>query len=877
MNEQARTNPGMIKELSVLKQRIQELEHSESGRKQVDEELRESEERFRTLSDMTPLGMSLIDIDGRYEYLNPAFVKIFGYDLPDIPTGKEWFRTAYPDPEYRRKVMADWKEDLSSFPKLQIKPRIYEVRCKEGDFRTILFRTVTLPTGKHLIIYEDITESKRVAESNRRESLFRQSIIDNATEGICVCHDVSEFPYTRFTVWNNHMNNITGYTREEINFQGWYQSVYPDPEIQAKASARMARMRQGDNLHQDEWEITRKDGQRRQLLISTCIVPGGETGVNVLAVMNDITERKRAEEALRESKERYRTLVDNATDIVFRTDNSGHFTFVNPAGIRITGYEEKELIGKHYPTLIRPDMRDEAIKLFGRQFVKGIDNTYTEYPILTKEGHDVWLGQNTQLIVEDGHVTGFQAVSRDITDRKRAEEALRDSESKYQFLAESMADVVFTLDINLVTTYVSPSIERMLGFTPEERVTQKVDQQLTPKSQKLVFEGLIAELDREKEEGADPNRSQTLELEFYHKDGSIKHLVTYIRGMRDSEGNLTGFYGSHHDITDRKRTEETLRLITDNMSDMIRVTDLQGVNLYVSPSHVKILGYTQEERVGKSGFDLIHPDDLEHIFNVFSEGLSNKRPAKVVYRIKHAEGHYIWLETIGDQLKNDQGEMTAVIMSSRDITDRKLAEQQLQDTLESLRKAVGVTIQVLATTVEARDPYTAGHQLKSANLARAIAMEMGLPQEKIDAIRMAGSIHDIGKLSIPAEILSKPMKLSELEFAMIKEHAGKGYEMLKDVVSQWPLAEIIRQHHERMDGSGYPRNLKRDDILIEARILAIADVVESMASHRPYRPALGLNAALEEIEKNKETLYDAGAADACLRLFREKGFQLERT
>jgi putative two-component system response regulator len=211
----------------------------------------------------------------------------------------------------------------------------------------------------------------------------------------------------------------------------------------------------------------------------------------------------------------------------------------------------------------------------------------------------------------------------------------------------------------------------------------------------------------------------------------------------------------------------------------------------------------------------------------------------------------------------------------QDITERKRAEEELQLTLESLRKAVGTTIQVMVSAVEARDPYTAGHQIRSADLARTIATEMGLPQDRIDGIRMAGSIHDIGKLSIPAEILSKHTRLSELEFSLIKEHSKKGYEMLKDVKSPWPLAQIVYQHHERMNGSGYPRNLKGDEILMEARIMAVSDVVESMASHRPYRPALGIEAALEEIEKNRGTLYDTGAVDVCLRLFREKGFQLE--
>ncbi|HAJ28123.1 MAG TPA: HD-GYP domain-containing protein [Syntrophus sp. (in: bacteria)] len=211
----------------------------------------------------------------------------------------------------------------------------------------------------------------------------------------------------------------------------------------------------------------------------------------------------------------------------------------------------------------------------------------------------------------------------------------------------------------------------------------------------------------------------------------------------------------------------------------------------------------------------------------------------------------------------------------RDITKRKKTEDKLISTLESLKNALHATIHVLISAIEVRDPYTAGHQVRSADLARAIAVEMNLPQDRIEAISMAGPIHDIGKLSVPAELLSKPTKLTALEFSLIKEHAQTGYEMLKDVESPWPLAEIVHQHHERMNGSGYPRNLKGEEILIEARILAVADVVESMASHRPYRPALGLNAALEEIENNKETLFDADAVDVCLKLFREKGFQLK--
>jgi PAS domain S-box-containing protein/putative nucleotidyltransferase with HDIG domain len=220
-------------------------------------------------------------------------------------------------------------------------------------------------------------------------------------------------------------------------------------------------------------------------------------------------------------------------------------------------------------------------------------------------------------------------------------------------------------------------------------------------------------------------------------------------------------------------------------------------------------------------------------------------------------------------------EQECLVFILQDITERKLMDEELKRTLESLRKSVGTTIQVMVAAIEMKDPYTAGHQNKVADLARAIATEMELSHEKIDGLRMAGIIHDIGKLAVPAEILSKPTKLTDIEFSLIKEHSRSGYEMLKDVESPWPLAEIVYQHHERMDGSGYPRKLKGDEILIEARILAVADVVEAMASHRPYRASLGIDAALQEIEKNKGILYDSAVADACLRLFREKAFVLE--
>ncbi|MBU1712240.1 MAG: transporter substrate-binding domain-containing protein, partial [Proteobacteria bacterium] len=321
-----------------------------------------------------------------------------------------------------------------------------------------------------------------------------------------------------------------------------------------------------------------------------------------------------------------------------------------------------------------------------------------------------------------------------------------------------------------------------------------------------------------------------------------------------------------------QKSEEKYRLVVENANEAILIAQ-DGLLKYVNPMTLKILGYSEDFLTSTPFMEIIHPDDRERLFEAHIRRMRGEETQPVTQfraiardgTFKLADSHAVIISWEGKP---------ATLNYITDITERKQAEEQLKHTLESLRKAFGTTVQVMVSAVETRDPYTSGHQLRVANIARAIATELGLSQDQIEGLRMAGSIHDIGKLSVPAEILSKPGKLSDLEFSLIKEHAQKGYEMLKDVESPWPLAEIVYQHHERMDGSGYPRKLKKDEIIMEARIMAVADVVESMASYRPYRPALGINAAFEEIEKNKETLYDADVVDACLRLFREKGFQL---
>jgi HD-GYP domain-containing protein (c-di-GMP phosphodiesterase class II) len=203
------------------------------------------------------------------------------------------------------------------------------------------------------------------------------------------------------------------------------------------------------------------------------------------------------------------------------------------------------------------------------------------------------------------------------------------------------------------------------------------------------------------------------------------------------------------------------------------------------------------------------------------------------------------------------------------------SRNERRQSADRLRKSLEDTIQAIATTVEVRDPYTAGHQRRVASLAVAIARELGLSRERIRGLHLAGIVHDLGKISVPAEILSRPGPLSPIEYRMMKLHSQAGHDILKDVEFPWPIAQMVLQHHERYDGSGYPAGLKGEAILLEARILAVADVMESMSSHRPYRPSLGVDAALKEIADHRGTLYDPDVADACIKVFRERRFAFE--
>lgn len=340
-----------------------------------------------------------------------------------------------------------------------------------------------------------------------------------------------------------------------------------------------------------------------------------------------------------------------------------------------------------------------------------------------------------------------------------------------------------------------------------------------------------------------------------------------------------------HGIRARKCAEKSLReseakfrALVESTSDWIWEIDEHGAYTYSSPQVFDLLGFTAEEIIGKTPFDLMTLVQAETLKERFYSIVGEKIPFRLLENAnRHKNGRVVFLETSGTPIIDTQGVFKGYRGIDRDITERKEAEKERHASAEKLEQILLQTIEAIAATVEARDPYTAGHQKRVAILASAIAREMGISDEIVHGISLAASIHDLGKIRVPAEILSKPGKLNAIEYELVKGHPQTGYDIIKDIQFSLPIAQMVLQHHERLDGSGYPQGLESEQILLEARILAVADVVEAMSSHRPYRAGLGVDAALDEITKHRGVLYDPAVVDSCIALFRDNKFFLDAT
>ena len=452
------------------------------------------------------------------------------------------------------------------------------------------------------------------------------------------------------------------------------------------------------------------------------------------------------------------------------------------------------------------------------------------------------------------------------TKLKQAEKKIQELETEFFAIVEGGNDgIVIIRDLKIV--FANRKVADMTGYNIE--IADKVEIKRVVDSKYLQM--VLSRYSRRME--GQPVTS-TYSVELIHRDGH-KIPVEISSAMIEYQGGPAGLIFIR-DISGRKQALDELDVVKkrhqalfESSTDAIAQCDIDTRFLAVNPVMAKSLGVTANELVGVKLSDIVPAEVAEYRLKMVRKAIEDNQTQ--IFDDER-EGRYFHIVLIPLKSMEQEGTVQVIV---HDITEQKLAEKTLAQSLSRFKNIMEGTIHVVSSITEIRDPHTAGHQRRVSLLAYAIAGEMGLSEQQKMGIRMAGNIHDVGKINVPAEILSKPGRLTDTEFTLIKTHPGVGYDILKTIEFPWPVAMVVLQHHERLDGSGYPGRLSGKDILQEAKVIAVADVVEAMASHRPYRPALGIDKALEEVSKNKGVLYDPGAVDACLKLFSEGRFKFD--
>jgi PAS domain S-box-containing protein/putative nucleotidyltransferase with HDIG domain len=586
------------------------------------------------------------------------------------------------------------------------------------------------------------------------------------------------------------------------------------------------------------------------------------------------TEHKKIEEKLQEIQARYQALFDRTLYCVFVHDFSGRFLDANKAAFKLLGYTRKKFPAT-LASLLDQDQLAIALKR-GKEIIRtGASSEPFEYRLKKRNGDYVWVEIESSLIYRGGKPYAIQGIARDITQHKRAEEALRESEEELEAIFNEVRGGIILLDLTGKIIKINKRMAELAGHDKKYIEGKRFNffKNFSPSSIAKMTDAFI--------KVAAGQQVPSYEVEGYTKTG--EKLVSEVYGsLLKKKGKAVGVLAVMVNITKRKQAEEQIREsqqrfqdLVETLSDWIWEVNQNGIFTYVSPKVRELLGYEPEEVLGKTPFDLMSPGETARVREIFASLVAARQPMITLENInRHKDGRLVVLETSGIPFFDAEGRLKGYRGVDRDITERKHAEEALERSYQQLRETFIETVNALASTVEMKDPYTAGHQRWSTRLACAIAKEIGLSEERIEGTRMAGLIHDIGKINVPAEILSRPGQLSDIQYNMVKIHAQVGCDILREIKFPWPVAKIVLQHHERWDGSGYPEGLSGEEIILEARILAVADTVEAMSSHRPYRVAHGIESALEEISRNRGTLYDPEVVDACLKLFK-KGFRFD--
>lgn len=875
-------------------------------RKQTEDMLR-SEKRFsEKLIESIPDIFFLLDDKGKLIRWNSKIEKLFGMTPQQLSDRSALEFISEPDrPGIAQKIVETFKMGHS----------VTETRLdtKEGIRNYMLTsRRIKTPKGRGIIgIGLDITERREAELQLQQERDFSNRLIDTAPVIVLLLD-----PKGNIVRYNRYMEELCGYPLKEVQGKEWFSLFLPDAIRDKTRAVFLEAINDIDTQGNIDTLLTRSgDALQIEWYSKTIKEAGGKTE-GLLAIGMNVTEQRKVQERL----ELFHTLFEHSRDAVEIIEpGTLKLLDINDTLCRELGYSRNELLGMTGFD-INPTITPEVVRSLEAQVRKEGSLTFeslhrrrdgTTYPV------------EISLSINNLDHPYLLAIARDITERKEAEEALIESEEKFRTMTGSAQDAILMMDTEGKISYWNEAAERIFGYKVDETVGHNLHKLLAPERFHSAHLEGFKEFQRT---GKGDAVGKTLELAALKKDGTEFPIELSMSSIQRK--GRWGAIGIIRDISERKASEAAL----NRANRALKTLSAGNLALVRATSENELLKEVTKVIVEKGGYSLAAVDYAEdgpskrltpvawHGFDgkeywindlcwketgrgTLPAGAAVREGKTQVYRnISDPATCPIWRKTsvergyvshISLPLFDGERAFGALsIYSSREesfdeeevqlleelasdlaygiLSQRTRTAQEKHETL--LREGLEQTVLAISATVESRDPYTAGHQKRVAELATAIAGEMGLDEEVTEGIRFAATIHDLGKIHIPAEILAKPGRLTDIEYQLIQTHPQAGYEIIKDVRFPWPIAQIVLQHHEHLDGSGYPQGLKGDDILLEARIITVADVIEAISSHRPYRSAMGIKAALDEVIKGRGIRYDAAVVDACLKLFNEKKF-----
>ena len=761
----------------VVAHNVTERRQAEREKEAAVNALKESEERFRRITENMSDFVTELDAQGIIKYLSPSNKRGLGRNLDDL-AGHSVFD--YIHPEERDRVFAEFMEAMEMKTDRETE---YRIRHEDGHY-------VWVHSAGHIVLNDagenvstvinsyDITERKRIEKELSSAHQNLESIVHERTMALAEANKL---------------------LTEEVALQRITEQTLINSEIELHQSQRIAGL-----------------------------------GVYVLDISTRIFEFSKVLYELFGIDERHDHSIDGLMALIHPDDRA-----------MMGDYLLNKVIGQK--------------KFDGKEFriVRFNDKSTRWIHALGKLAFDA-----------NGLPIKLNGTAQDITERKKNEQLLTTANEQQQIMLDASPAMIFYKDKENRFIRVNEALAIASGLSKEE-LEGKTMWDLYPREAAEHY----WQYDKKVMAAGKPILNIIEEMKT--PQGNIWVQTAKIP-YRNSNGEIQGIIGFTLNINERKQIEKKLHEITERLhhatvSAKAGIWDwnLKTNEMIWDDRMLELYGLTRENFTNgvQSWEQGLHPDDYSRAIAECQAALRGERDFDLEFRVLHPDGKLLYLKATGLVLRDGEGKPHNMTGLNIDITE-------LKHSSVVLREALTGTVQAMATLVEARDPYTSGHQQRVAKLAQAIASEMCLSDNEIEGIQMAALVHDLGKIVVPAEILSKPTQLKKAEFELIKDHPQAGHEMLKDIVFPWPIARIILEHHEMMDGTGYPTGLTGENILLESRIIMVADVVDAMASHRPYRPSLGIDAALMELEKNKGTKYDVVAVESCLSLFREKGYQI---